>query len=44
MYIFTTLINKDEPYIYDQAINSLNNKEWIRAIIKEMKSLIENQT
>ena len=43
MYIFTTLIDEDEPYIYKQAINSLNSKKWIKAIIEEIGSLIENQ-
>jgi hypothetical protein len=42
IYIFTTLINKDESYIYNQAINGLNSEEWIKAIIKEVRSLIEN--
>ena len=42
MYISTTLIDKDEPYIYDQAINGLNSKKWIKAMIEEVGSLIEN--
>jgi len=41
-YISTTLINKDEPYIYNQAINGPNSKEWIKAIIEEVGSLIKN--
>jgi hypothetical protein len=43
-YTSTTSINEDEPYTYDQAINGLNSKEWIKAIIEEVGSLIENQT
>ena len=42
MYTSTTLINKDKPYIYKQAINSLNSKKWIKAIIEEIGSLIKN--
>ena len=40
--ISTTLINKDESYIYKQVINGLNSKKWIKAIIEEIKSLIKN--
>jgi len=43
MYTSTTLINEDEPYMYDQAINGPNSKEWIKAIIEEVGSLIKNQ-
>ena len=43
IYISITLINEDKPYTYDQAINSLNSKEWIKAMIKEIGSLIKNQ-
>jgi len=42
MYISTTLINKDEPYTYNQAINSPNSEEWIKVIIEEVGSLIKN--
>jgi len=41
-YISTTLINKDKPYTYNQAINGLNSKEWIKVIIEEVGSLIKN--
>jgi len=43
MYISTTSINKDKPYMYNQAINGPNSEEWIKAIIEEVGSLIENQ-
>jgi len=42
MYTSTTSINKDKPYIYNQAINGPNSKEWIKAIIEEVGSLIKN--
>jgi hypothetical protein len=42
MYISTTLINEDKPYMYDRAINGLNSEEWIKVIIEEVGSLIEN--
>ena len=42
IYISTTLINKDKPYIYNRAINGLNSKEWIKVIIEEVGSLIKN--
>jgi len=42
MYISTTLINKDKPYMYNQAINGLNSKEWIKVIIEEVRFLIKN--
>ena len=43
-YTSTTSIDKKEFYIYDQAINGLNSEEWIKAIMEEVRSLIENQT
>jgi hypothetical protein len=42
MYISTTLIDEDKPYIYNRVINSLNSEEWIKAIIEEVGSLTEN--
>jgi len=41
-YISTTLINKDKPYTYNQAINGPNSEEWIKVIIEEVGSLIKN--
>ena len=43
IYISTTLIDEDEPYMYDRAINGLNSEEWIKAMIEEVGSLIKNQ-
>jgi len=42
MYTSTTLIDEDEPYIYNQAINGLNSEEWIKVMIEEVGSLIKN--
>ena len=42
-YTLTTLINKDKPYTYNRAINGLNSKEQIKAMIEEMESLSKNQ-
>jgi len=42
MYTSTTLINEDEPYMYNWAINGPNSEEWIKVIIEEVGSLIEN--
>ena len=42
MYTSTTLIDEDEPYIYNWAINGPNSEEWIKAIIEEVGSLIKN--
>ena len=42
MYTSTTLIDEDEFYIYDRAINGLNSEEWIKVMIEEVGSLIEN--
>jgi len=41
-YISTTLINKDKPYMYNQAINGPNSEEWIKVIIEEVGFLIKN--
>ena len=43
-YTSTTSIDEDEPYTYDRAINGPNSEEWIKAMIEEVGSLIENQT
>jgi hypothetical protein len=43
-YTSTTSINEDKPYTYNRAINGLNSEEWIKVIIEEVGSLIENQT
>ena len=42
-YTSTTLIDKEEPHTYDRAINGPNSEEWIKAMMEEVRSLIENQ-
>jgi hypothetical protein len=43
-YTSTTSIDEDKPYTYERAINDPNSEEWIKAMIEEVGSLIENQT
>ena len=34
----------EEPNIYREAMNSKNNRNWIKVMREEMDSLVRNQT
>lgn len=39
-----SIIYKDDPQTYEEAINSRNSKEWTKAMQEELNSLIKNNT